>query len=505
MSQAPPPSASRISRVVRGCAAVSGWVFLWAGLTLLIASLGIRVFYGKISLDQLLLNLIAVRTDGGGGAGLVWAAIIVIGVAPIAVTLLLALRRARRARRARDAGRRRWSASIGVVLTLAVATAGVSAFATTIKLPDYVRSASNTADIGDYYSPPVVTDSSHAHNLVVIYLESGEETLEDPSVTEKNPYAALNEATSDFGSVDELTQYVGGGWTMAGLVSTQCGLPLKGIVAASGGDIIDDLSGGLSSYLPGATCAGEVLADHGYHNVFMGGANGAFAAKGLFLEDHGYGVELDLEHWRELGEREEDIRSDWGLSDERLMAHAIEQVDELHDDYVDTGQLFSLGLLTLDTHEPAHAYDYCPIDTENEMTSIYACSMEQVASLIDHMRDEGYLDDTAVVIMGDHLKQIGVASSFHSALAERDDRTIYNRVWVPGGTPALRESVDQLSMYATLLEAAGLELADGVAGLGVSAFETGFPAGSALALDPSSYHGLLKARSDEFYQDVWGH
>ena len=497
------PTRTRPARVLRAIVAVVAWVLLWAGLTLLVASLGIRVFYGKISLDQLLLNLIAVQTDGGGGAGLVWAAIIVIGVLPVAVTMALVWWRRRRIRRGRRPST--LMSAVAVVLAVAIAASGVFAFATTIKLPAYFRSASNTANIGDYYATPQVTDASHAHNLVLIYLESGEETLEDPAVTEYNPYESLNAATADFGRVEKLTQYTGGGWTMAGLVSTQCGLPLKGIVAASGGEIVEDLSGGLTSYLPGADCVGETLANAGYHNVFMGGANAAFAAKGLFLSDHGYGTELDLEHWRALGESDDDMRSDWGLSDERLMARAIEQVDQLHADYENTGTLFSLGMLTLDTHEPAHPYDYCPIDTDEEMTAIYACSMEQVAGLIDHMRDAGYLDDTSVVIMGDHLKQLGIASGYHAELSDRTDRTIYNRIWVPGGTPEMRESVDQLSMFGTILEAAGLELRDGVAGLGVSAFRDRIPEDSALALDDAAYRKLLNSRSDAFYEEAWGH
>ena len=93
-------------RVLRTMTVVIAWLLLWAGLTLLIASAGIIVFYGRISLDQLLLNLIAVQTDGGGGAGLVWAAIIVIGVVPIALTLSLALWRRRRIRTSTRTGRR---------------------------------------------------------------------------------------------------------------------------------------------------------------------------------------------------------------------------------------------------------------------------------------------------------------------------------------------------------------------------------------------------------------
>ena len=60
-------------------------------------------------------------------------------------------------------------------------------------------------------------------------------------------------------------------------------------------------------------------------------------------------------------------------------------------------------------------------------------------------------------------------------------------------------------MYGTILEAAGLRLDAGSAGLGVSAFRDRIPPRSALALDSSSYRTLLSSRSDDFYEQAWGH
>ena len=163
-------------------------------------------------------------------------------------------------------------------------------------------------------------------------------------------------------------------------------------------------------------------------------------------------------------------------------------------------------MLTLDTHEPVHVFDYCNVDTQSEVTSVYACSMDQVADYVQYMKQKGYLEDTAVVIMGDHLKHMSAGDAFHAELDDHPNRTIFNRIWVPEADRkkgALRSGADQLNMYPTMLEAAGLELKDHQAGLGVSAFTEKIPEGSAQSLSPEDYRLLLEARSQEFYDRAW--
>jgi phosphoglycerol transferase len=355
---------------------------------------------------------------------------------------------------------------------------------------------------------PTVTSAERKRNLVLIYLESGEATLADDQLFEKDAFVPLKEVTkaSDgWQSVDGLQQYQGGGWTMAGLTSTQCGVPLKGVGSATGSGASDELSGDVDTYLGGATCLGDVLDGHGYHNVFLGGANASFAAKDDFLGSHGYSEIKDLSDWRAAGEPEKNFRSDWGLSDERLMARAKDEIDELHAEAERIGQPFNLSVLTLDTHEPVHVYDYCTVDTEEEVTSVFSCSMTQVAGFVEHMEEKGYLDDTAVVIMGDHLKHMSAGDAFHEQLDDHDNRTIFNRIWIPGEdeSSTLRPRVDQLNMYPTILEAAGLTLEDREAGLGVSAFASEVPAGSAQAMEPDPYAELLDSHSPRFYAEAW--
>lgn len=501
------------------------YVLIWAGLVLLIAAAGIRYYWGEVSVDQMLLNLVSVETDGGGGP-LVWVGILGVGVAPVVITVGIAVwqhyrRRARRrgddlrGARHRSGGdlrsrRPQWILRlVSTALVAAVVVGGATAFFSTVGMGDYIRAANSDYDLGDYYVEPTVTSDEDKRNVVLIYLESGEATLEDDQLFEKDAFAPLKEVTraSDgWQSANDLQQYKGGGWTMAGLVGTQCGIPLKGAGSAGGSSGAVEPGADVDTYLGGVTCLGDVLAGHGYTNVFLGGANASFAAKDTFLRTHGYSEVKDLSDWRAAGEPEENFRSDWGLSDERLMGNARDEIDELHAEAERTGKPFNLSLLTLDTHEPVHVYDYCDMDTQNVVTSVFSCSMTQVAGFVDYMKEKGYLDDTAVVIVGDHLKHMGAGDAFREQLGDHENRTVFNRIWVPGGAAPLRPRVDQLNMYPTILEVAGLTLQDHEAGLGVSAFAPDVPAGSAQAMDPEAYAELLDASSLLFYTAAWvGH
>ncbi|MBG6180140.1 LTA synthase family protein [Arthrobacter sp. CAN_A1] len=507
----------RILRVTRRTGVVVGLVMvhvlIGVGIALLMAAVIIRSYWGEISVNQMVLNVVSVETDGGGGP-IVWISILGIGVVPLLVTGGIALwRHSRRRRRRREGGRRPRHApwvmrSVSTGLVAAVVVGGTTAFATTVNVGDYLEAANSEYDVGDFYVEPTVTNHTNQRNLVLIYLESGEATLADDQLFEKDAFAPLKAVTKASGgwqSVDNLKQYEGGGWTMSGLVSTQCGIPLKGIGSTAGGGAYNALGGNVETYLEGSTCLGDVLGEQGYTNVFLGGANSSFAAKDVFLGSHGYSEVKDLSDWRAAGEPKTAFRSDWGLSDERLMANAKDEVDQLHAEAERTGRPFNLTVLTLDTHEPVHVYDYCSVDTASEVTSVFACSMTQVAGVVEHLKQEGYLDDTAVVIMGDHLKQLGGSHAFQEELAGNANRTIFNRIWVPGGNQdsTLRAGVDQLSMYPTILEAAGLTLSGQEAGLGVSAFAPEPPEGSAQALPPGPYAELVKSLSQQFYAGAW--
>lgn len=504
-------TTGRIGRVLAG---VLLFTLTWLGMALLIAAAIIHYHWGKVTVVQVLMNLMSMEIGGGGGV-IVWVCILGIGVAPLLMTIgvlwwpsILRRIRRRRSTSARHHGPSWFGRSIYGVLVLALIIGGPAAFVSTVQVTDYLEAADSKFDLGDHYVEPSVTAEGDPRNLLMVYLESGDDALGDDELFEKDVYSSLKQVTraeDGWQSIDDLRQYDGSGWTMAGLVSTQCGVPLSGILSAASSGSYAESGVGTETYLGGLTCMGDILEDNGYTNVFLGGANPSFAAKDTMLKDHGYSKVLGRGDWRDAGEPDSSFRSDWGLSDQRLMEYAKDELDGLHAESEKTGEPFNLSVLTLDTHEPVHVHDYCRVDTETEATSVYACSMNQVAGLVEHMEEQGYLEDTAVVIMGDHLKPADPGDAFHEQLGAHEDRGLFNRIWIPGDqelTP-MRSDIDQLNMFPTILEVAGLDVEGHEAGLGVSAFTDEVPEDSAQSLSPGAYAELLKSRSAEFFKDAW--
>ena len=504
------------------------WVMVLLGAVALGISLWVRRTFGFISVDQLLTNMPGGGGEGAGGSGLVASGVVTGILIPAAVVLVIALlaewgrRRLLRSAEPSRRERRLFRASAWT-LALVVPLAGLAHLGTTIGAREFVTAsvieASSGHGLQDYYVVPetdleskvgVATGASaHASaqkpNLILIYLESMEDAFSDEDRFEKDMLAPLDASTEGWATIPKLRQYEGGGWTMSGIVSTQCGIPLRTAGAISSPTELNEIGNAgkeVAEYLPGATCLGDVLADEGYRNVYLGGADARFAGKGAFLASHGYSEVNDLAVWKDQGETE--VREDWGLSDRRLFERAKETVSELHA----TGEPFNLTMLTLDTHEGPRVYDYCDWDTEVAMTSITYCSMQQVAGFVDYLGEQGILEDTVVVLMGDHQKLVVEGGSFYDELKDDPDRSITNRIWTPdpGAATFARNEVDQFAMYPTLLELLGIEIRNHRAGIGVSALVDASEAGpgSALELDEAEYRALVSSRSNDFFGRLWG-
>jgi phosphoglycerol transferase len=76
-------------------------------------------------------------------------------------------------------------------------------------------------------------------------------------------------------------QLPGTDYTIAGMVASQCGIPLfapfEGNASASGLQL-----------LPAEYLLGDILKNSGYENYFVQGANLRFAGKDVFLKSHGF-------------------------------------------------------------------------------------------------------------------------------------------------------------------------------------------------------------------------
>jgi phosphoglycerol transferase len=294
-------------------------------------------------------------------------------------------------------------------------------------------------------------------NLVLIYMESIEDTYSNTALFGRDLLAPLRELEGR--SFDAYEKAPGTTWTIAAMVATQCGVPLR---VYSEANVRPHPSG--RTFLAGATCLGDILRAHGYVNVFMGGASLSFSGKGTFLRNHGYTTAFGREEWEALAAPPEAFNS-WGMYDGSVFRRAREELKQLHD----SGRPFNLTLLTMNTHNP---YGYfgigCPEALANhDFELLVACSAKQVRSFIDDARAGGYLDDTLVVIVGDHL---AVPNPAWSKLRQVQDRHIFNRFVGSSLPPADRPSVIPFDMLPTILEAMGFSVEGGRLGLGYAGF-----------------------------------
>ncbi len=475
--------------------AIARWLLATFALILLAIAGWIRFHFGSVSFEQIVTNLpISGGAEGVGNNGLLTEALIVCLAVPIALTTLVAVGRLLWSRRrvSRPGVRRRRLALPTVALAIALGT-----LLTVAGVPQYAAAMLDQRTIADYYVRPAVTSTpSHPKNLITIYLESTENTYGDTNIFGQNLLANLDAATESYAPYD-LGMYHTGGWTMAGIVGTQCGIPLKSELLVVG---LNSNNEGeeVARYLPGATCLGDILAAQGYTNAFVGGAHSRFAGKDTYLSDHGYTQIQGLDDWLADGEDASDI-SAWGLSDARMFAHAEDTVAGLRK----AGRPFNLSILTLDTHDPGAVYPSCTSDDTIAMATALKCSGKAAAGFLDYLKDHGYLDDTVVVLMGDHLKNTGDSDNFRDELNNAPNRTIFFRAWSPDGVPFGREGADQLSVLPTTLELLGYGLPDGRAGIGVSFVGSHDLAGTALALPDHDYQTLLEAPSSAIYQQFW--
>ncbi|HCT5132647.1 TPA: sulfatase-like hydrolase/transferase [Aeromonas hydrophila] len=259
----------------------------------------------------------------------------------------------------------------------------------------YVSGVFDKQDVSDEY---VVNNSEikNKKNIVLIYAESFERTYLNkdkfPGLV-SNLVPIIDEGI-DFTNVDN----DGGGWTIAGLVNSQCGLPLS-LPGGQGNNM-----GSISQFMPDAYCLGDILKDNGYELKFIGGAKADFAGKGTFIKQHGY-TSVDRDYFEKIIPPDNMNYSDWGVHDDHLLDYAYESFVELSKN----NKPFVLSLLTLDTHHPwGHIPSRCINDkpygdgTVNILNAVQ-CSDKLLAEFISKIQSSEAYKDTIIILQSDHL------------------------------------------------------------------------------------------------------
>ena len=240
-------------------------------------------------------------------------------------------------------------------------------------------------------------------NVIFIYLEQVERTYLDedifPGLTPN--LKRLEQLSLSFTNIDSPRAT---NWTIAGMASSQCGVPLLTPVAS------ENSMSGVDKFIPLAKCLGDILNNEDYDLHYMGGSDLDFAGKGNFYKTHGFG---SVEGWYELENElnDKNYRSPWGIYDDELLNLIFNRITKLHKKEKNFG-LFSL---TLDTHHPngymsASCKNTKYLDGTNPILNSLHCIDQLIGKFMDRYLSSDIYKNTTLVLLSDHLALKNTAS-----------------------------------------------------------------------------------------------
>lgn len=254
-----------------------------------------------------------------------------------------------------------------------------------------------------YYPPKEVLKSDKKYNLVWIYAEAFERIYLNQEIF---PDLAPNLAQLEKESVSfsNVHQVWGTGWTIAGIVSSQTGIPLYAV-----GRQNNDLNR-LPHFLPKIKGIGNILTGDGYHNVFIQGSPKAFAGNDKFLKSHGFQL-FAFEDIAPKYKSKQNL-SRWGLNDDKTLEFAKDKYKELKA----KNQPFSLMVSTINTHSPIGFIppkykDKKYKDGRNITLNAFYVSDLLISKFIKEIKAMDTEKNTIIVISSDHLTMRNMVSN----------------------------------------------------------------------------------------------
>jgi phosphoglycerol transferase len=354
---------------------------------------------------------------------------------------------------------------------------------------------SNKNDIFlNYYEDPKNYEFNfdNSKNLVLIYVESYENIFSDRSLFGEDLLEAFKEKPFNEQKFNLLKQTTLTNWTIASILASQCGIPLKNVGIFSFGKnkgAHQRQVFGMKRFLPNANCLGDILKKGNYKNIFVSSPNLSFSGTGNFFKTHGYDELYGKKEFDEL-----DIEyngQSWGNgpNDSFLFEFSKRKIDNL----IDKGK-FNITILTTDTHEPNGFLDpNCQLKTRNIETAV-KCTTEELINFIKYLT-KNYDDKINIVILGDHQFRFKNNHKY-----KNKDRTIFNRFISNDKFNIYRNKLNSYDLFPTIVDFVNIKYNGNQLGLGLSGFKS---------VDITEYNERFKQieknilNRSKFYESFW--
>lgn len=428
---------------------LSFFIVLW----LLLSLVWIQNVFGQVSIEQILFHCAVPLTDSVD-PHFIWSySLTTAGGLLIAVWYSWLLCKKRRSR----------ACSVLLVSVIVICCFYAEK---NYDISGYIRNQFETTNIFD--SVPLRNDihvnfSGERKNLVVIHLESIENTFNRPSVFGEKVMPELEELALKNLSFGHFHQVRGTSWTMGGQTSAFFGLPL--LLPVGGNNY-----GRFKDYLPGAKSLFEILEENGYALEFIAGLNLNFGGKKNMIKSHTKNAVIKDRSW--LLEHRKDAQNNagngWGLRDRYIYETAKKDIALR----AQGDAPWAVFLETMDTHGPDNHYFLDPGFTakHHDFRDVLGACSSMAATFVEWLQEQPFYKDTVIVLLGDHFWMGDSIAGF--SLGKRQEREVYN-VFVNALPSVERRGTRQfcsVDWAPTILEAIGASLPNRKWGLGVSLF-----------------------------------
>ncbi|MDI9313254.1 MAG: LTA synthase family protein [Hydrotalea sp.] len=360
----------------------------------------------------------------------------------------------------------------------------------------------SSADQPDYFQQHYVdpkniaiTPPARKKNLVLVYVESLEDNFKDPAFFGRNLMASMKPMEQK-GFLFNLHTAGTAVETLPGHVASQCGLPLKSTFFTN----IDNARGE-PAVLQNAICLSDILAKHGYYNVFMQAATRYTGGIGYFYGNHHFNEAKSLEYWQThgYGIGESDKKGPWGLFDKVIFDEGYKKLQALQAQRQNTDQPFFLIIATIDIHAPV-ASPCTRGQQPQQFDQVVECTSLAIAQFVADADKNGLLKNTELYMMGDHriVSVSGVdMEKWNKAYPKREP---YSFLYGKDITPKRRD-ITHYDVLPTLLELLGFSVAGHRLGFGYSALAE-FPNYPSL----DQWHSIMAqaAEPSTKYLSLWG-